>query len=137
MQSDRPTASARIAGALPIVLCAGLLFGCASSVPRPDAIGRGDYDAVRRYASALIQEEIERSGIAGMSIALVDDQKVVWAEGFGYADREGQVPATADTIYRIGSMRSFESSTLCSTRDTTRHPVRLSRGTIFQAKRSA
>ena len=111
MQSDRPTASARIAGALPIVLCAGLLFGCASSVPRPDAIGRGDYDAVRRYASALIQEEIERSGIAGMSIALVDDQKVVWAEGFGYADREGQVPATADTIYRIGSITKLFTAT--------------------------
>ena len=40
-------------------------------------------------------------------------------------------------ICRTGSMPSFGSSTSCSTRDTPRHPVRHSRGTIFQAKRSA
>src|SRR3954462_1469780 len=104
MASDHRTRSGLRAGVVQLVLAAGLLLGCASSIPRPEAIGRGDYEAVRQYGSALIREEMDRAGIAGMSIALVDDQKLVWAEGFGFADREQKLPADADTIYRIGSV---------------------------------
>ena len=42
--------------------------------------------------------------IQGLSIALVDDQKIIWAEGFGYADVANQIKATPDTLYRIGSI---------------------------------
>ncbi|MDP2990588.1 MAG: serine hydrolase domain-containing protein, partial [Kiritimatiellota bacterium] len=41
--------------------------------------------------------------VQGMSIALVDDQTVVWTAGFGLADRERNIPADADTVYHIGS----------------------------------
>ena len=41
--------------------------------------------------------------VPALSIALVDGQNVVWAQGFGMADREAGTPATADTIYRIAS----------------------------------
>lgn len=111
MQPDRRNTPGRVAGLVHVALWAGLLLGCASSIPRPEPIARGDYDAVRRYATALIQDEIDRAGIAGMSIALVDDQQVVWAEGFGYADREGRVRATADTIYRVGSITKVFTAT--------------------------
>jgi CubicO group peptidase (beta-lactamase class C family) len=104
MAPDHRFAPGLRCGLVLLALWAGLLLGCASSIPRPETIGRGDYDAVRRYAAALIRDEIDRAGIAGMSIALVDDQKLVWAEGFGFADREQQVPADADTIYRVGSI---------------------------------
>ena len=40
----------------------------------------------------------------GLSIAIVHDQTVVWARGFGYADVERREPATGDTLYRIGSI---------------------------------
>jgi len=45
----------------------------------------------------------QMANIPGLSIALVDDQAVVWARGFGMADREGGVAADADTVYHIGS----------------------------------
>ena len=32
--------------------------------------------------------------IPGMSAAVVQDQELVWAQGFGYADLENQVAAT-------------------------------------------
>jgi CubicO group peptidase (beta-lactamase class C family) len=32
--------------------------------------------------------------IPAMSCAIVKDQKVVWAKGFGYADGENKIPAT-------------------------------------------
>ncbi len=39
-----------------------------------------------------------------LSIALVDDQRIVWARGFGFADPQAKLPATADTVYRVGSV---------------------------------
>jgi len=54
--------------------------------------------------TAFIEQKMEENQVAGLSIALVDGQRVVWAEGFGYADRERGIPATAETIYEIGSI---------------------------------
>lgn len=34
----------------------------------------------------------------------MDDQAVVWAAGFGYADREAGVAAAADTVFHVGSV---------------------------------
>ena len=42
--------------------------------------------------------------LPALSIALVDDQRIVWARGFGFADAAGTVPASADTVYRVGSV---------------------------------
>src|SRR5581483_4598314 len=42
--------------------------------------------------------------LPALSIALVDDQRVVWAKGFGHRDRDGKQTATAETVYRVGSV---------------------------------
>jgi CubicO group peptidase (beta-lactamase class C family) len=34
--------------------------------------------------------------IPGISMAVVHDQELLWAKGFGYADRENKSPATPD-----------------------------------------
>jgi len=51
-----------------------------------------------------IENEVAVKQLPGLSIALVDDQKVVWSHGFGYADPLTKTPATADTLYRVGSV---------------------------------
>lgn len=67
-------------------------------------------DSTDRYADVVrdlktaIAYEMESKKLPALSIALVDDQRIVWAEGFGFADRERQKPATADTVYRVGSV---------------------------------
>jgi len=47
--------------------------------------------------TAFIQDHIAQNQVTGLSIALVDGQKVVCARGFGYADKEagtwGPLPA--------------------------------------------
>jgi CubicO group peptidase (beta-lactamase class C family)/D-alanyl-D-alanine dipeptidase len=61
----------------------------------------------REAAAALerwIAHEVEAQRLPGLSLALVDDQEVVWARGFGYADPKSKTPATADTVYRVGSV---------------------------------
>ena len=42
--------------------------------------------------------------IPGMSAAVVQDQEIVWASGFGYADLEQQIEATPDTPYGLASV---------------------------------
>jgi CubicO group peptidase (beta-lactamase class C family) len=96
---------------LPALLAAALLSACASAPPRPASIARGDYTATQEYASKLIQYEMKRNDVEGLSIALVDDQRVVWAEGFGFADEEKAIPATVDTLYRVGSISKLFTAT--------------------------
>jgi CubicO group peptidase (beta-lactamase class C family) len=42
--------------------------------------------------------------IPGMSAAVVRDQELVWASGFGYADIENQIAALPDTPYGLASV---------------------------------
>ena len=52
----------------------------------------------------LIRHEMANKGIPALSIALIDDQTVVWARGFGLARHRDSLPATAETVYRVGSV---------------------------------
>jgi len=58
---------------------------------------------IERLQSA-IRYEVEAKNLPAFSMALVDGDRVVWAEGFGFQDAEKKVPATPDTVYRVGSV---------------------------------
>jgi len=52
-----------------------------------------------------IPKQLAAAGItSGLSIALVDDQKVVWVQSFGYSDVASGTLATPNTVYRIASI---------------------------------
>lgn len=88
-----------------------LLGGCTVAPPRPTSVARGDYETTRTYVKKLIDYEMEKNAVVGLSIALVDDQRIVWAEGFGYADKEHKIPASAETLYRVGSISKLFTDT--------------------------
>jgi CubicO group peptidase (beta-lactamase class C family) len=48
--------------------------------------------------------------IPGVSMAVVHDQQVLWAKGFGYADRERKAKASPETIYSICSISKLFTS---------------------------
>ncbi len=56
--------------------------------------------AVDRY----INEQLRQRHIPGLSLAVVKNGKVVNAKGYGLANLEHRVPATADTVYYLGSI---------------------------------
>jgi CubicO group peptidase (beta-lactamase class C family)/D-alanyl-D-alanine dipeptidase len=64
----------------------------------------------QQYAKAIekldhfIAREVAAKGLPALSIALVDNQTIIWAKGFGHANPKDKVPATADTVYRVGSV---------------------------------
>lgn len=66
----------------------------------PAVIAADRFDPVR----AMIQERIEQRGIASYAVAVAKDGDIVWQEGFGWADREQRIPATADTAYLLASI---------------------------------
>lgn len=91
----------------PFLLLVGILLlagGCSTAPPVASSIARGNYDHTRAYLAWMIDQEMARNEITGISIALVDNQQVIWQQGFGYADLENRVPAAPETVYRAGSI---------------------------------
>jgi CubicO group peptidase (beta-lactamase class C family)/D-alanyl-D-alanine dipeptidase len=62
------------------------------------------YAAVAKALDSFIAAEVRDKQLPALSIALVDDQQTVWAAGFGFRDSRTKAPATAETIYRVGSV---------------------------------
>jgi CubicO group peptidase (beta-lactamase class C family) len=59
----------------------------------------------------LIPQEMRKQHITGMAIAIVDNNQVVWSEGFGFTDWDHKTPVTADTPFSIQSMtKSFTAA---------------------------
>jgi len=88
-----------------IFLIVILVFaGCSGAPVKPNRIIPGNYDYAKEHLTWFIQKEMKRNNVIGVSIAIVDNQEVVWAQGFGFSDKKNKLPATAETAYRIGSI---------------------------------
>jgi CubicO group peptidase (beta-lactamase class C family) len=71
---------------------------------RPEVLTHAGGEYLKAHLRWYILRGMRKAGVPALSIALVDDQQLVWAEGFGYADREHRVPATSETVYQVGSI---------------------------------
>ncbi|WP_243312169.1 serine hydrolase domain-containing protein [Fundidesulfovibrio agrisoli] len=93
-----------------IVFTAALLAFAASLTLCPAArAARGTFTGVKEL-EAEIRKNMSRYDIKGLSIAVVDDQHVLWAQAYGWADEAKGVPAELDTIFRMGSISKVVSS---------------------------
>lgn len=89
-----------------------LLAGCLNSPPpKPETKQPGNYEYTKDYIRWFTQQQMKKHNVTGLSLALIDDQRVVWAEGFGYADRANNIPATPETLYRAGSITKLFTAT--------------------------
>ena len=64
-----------------------------------------------RAVDALITSYISEHHVPGMSVAVVQQGHVVMAQGYGFADVENKVQATADTVFRIASLSKSITAT--------------------------
>jgi len=53
---------------------------------------------------SFIESKMNETGIVGIGASIIIDKKVVWANGYGYADKETKVPFTPSTIMNIASI---------------------------------
>src|SRR5262245_1278839 len=87
---------------LPIYL---VLVPCYYLPAAPRVAPAAPYADAARALEAFIREQVREKELPALSIAWVDDQRIVWAQGFGFADGlNGRVAATADTVYCVGSV---------------------------------
>jgi CubicO group peptidase (beta-lactamase class C family)/D-alanyl-D-alanine dipeptidase len=63
-----------------------------------------DYDPAIEKLRAAIRIEVEHKELPAFSLSLVDGDRVVWAGGLGFEDVDERRPATAETVYRVGSI---------------------------------
>jgi CubicO group peptidase (beta-lactamase class C family) len=77
------------------LLFALLCSGCAN-----DTIGENRLGEIR----ADIEAYLETTGVPSIAVAVAKDGRIIWEEGFGWADRECEIRATPRTVYQIGSV---------------------------------
>ena len=66
---------------------------------RPAALDRA-FDRVESMTVA----ELAKDSLGSVTVGIVSGGDLVWAKSFGYADMERRLPATTDSVYRIGSI---------------------------------
>jgi len=58
----------------------------------------------RAKIDALAKAEIEQQHAVGLTVVVARGDKTIVSAGYGFADLAAKTPATADTLYRIGSV---------------------------------
>jgi D-alanyl-D-alanine carboxypeptidase len=72
-----------------------------------------DTRALVHYIDSVSTAAVAEKRTAGVSVAVVKNGRTVLAKGYGYADLENDVPATPETVYRIGSVtKQFTSAAI-------------------------
>jgi D-alanyl-D-alanine carboxypeptidase len=90
-------------------LGAALLAGALATSAAPAQDAR----ALVQYVDSVATAAVAEHRTAGVSVAVVKNGRTVLAKGYGHADLENDVPATAETVYRIGSItKQFTSAAI-------------------------
>jgi CubicO group peptidase (beta-lactamase class C family) len=78
---------------------------------RAYTVDGSDSARIARFETILenLRQELK---IPAYSAAIVKNQKVIWAKGFGYADVENKIPATEHTAYHLASLTKTFASTI-------------------------
>lgn len=93
------------------ILFAVAMRGRLSAATQIDGNQTAKNEAYAQFATDLEQLRQDLH-IPGMAAAIVQDQELVWAEGFGYANVEEKIPATADTPFHLASVTKPIAATL-------------------------
>ena len=96
----------------PLAFFLAFLFFAHNTLLQPaSAQTASDAERIARLESMLenLRQELK---IPAYSAAIVKDQKVIWAKGFGYADLENKIPATEHTPYHLASLTKTFGSTI-------------------------
>lgn len=68
------------------------------------AVGAQDTRPLAQYVDSVASAAVAGHQTAGVSVAVVKNGRTLLAKGYGFADLENDVPATAETVFRIGSI---------------------------------
>ncbi len=75
---------------------------------------KGDEMSLRSVQEELTQlatNEMRKKKVTGMSMAVVDENGILFTINLGYADKDKKIPVSADTLYKIGSISKLFTAT--------------------------
>lgn len=85
-----------------LFLALGLLAGPLAAAESAPAFSAED---ARVFFAGFLQQQMEKSDLAGVTISVANRDGTLWAQGFGYADYAGRVPVDpATTLFRPASI---------------------------------
>ena len=75
-----------------------------------------DNDPVVQKYRLLIPQLMSEQDIPGLAVAVVDDQGILWIEGFGFTDDDHKIAITPDTIFMVvtGRRSTWRGQSSCS-----------------------
>ncbi len=121
--------STRLAMRVPILVIVAMLSSLPAKAPGQDAqratpaVSRSDLTGAtplpltgkRRAAfEAYVGDALHRFDVPGAAVAVVENGKVVYLNGFGVKQADGTQPVTPDTMMMIGSMTKSMSTMLAA-----------------------
>jgi len=85
-----------------VILAVALPAARAASVaPNPGELKKAELIAA---IDAIAEAALQDGPLAGLSIGVAQGSEILLAKGYGFAHLEHSVPATAETVYRLGSI---------------------------------
>lgn len=87
------------------------LGACATRPVALPQVAKGNWQAVGQYLDQRVEREMNRWHVQGVSVAVVDDQRVMVAKGYGLAGDEPSSAATSASLYRAGSISKLLTAT--------------------------
>jgi CubicO group peptidase (beta-lactamase class C family) len=90
-----------------------LLIACFCSPKQftPSSVGQGDYGEAIRYCREYLNGFMKKTRTVGMAVAVIDSDRIVYTEGFGYADKAAGKKVTDSTTCMIGSISKIFTGT--------------------------
>ena len=83
----------------------------AEPVRGPAAITGADVDAALAAVDGIVEDEMAATGIPGVAVAIVFDDEVVHAEGYGVREVGGDDRVDTDTVFQLASLSKPITST--------------------------
>jgi CubicO group peptidase (beta-lactamase class C family) len=105
----------------PAILCLAFAHACMAD-PSPDTLAPNEVSAVPIPAGqieaaigkldALAQDLMDKTGIPGMSVAVVRDGETAYAKGFGVRKAGEEAAVDADTVFQLASLSKSVGATV-------------------------
>jgi serine beta-lactamase-like protein LACTB len=103
-QSSRPHCALWVHLAILVALCSAVGIRCTAQESKLAP-------AKLTQIQAAISKFMASTHVPGLSIAIVENGEYEWAQGFGFADLENNVPANEHTLFRLASISKPLSAT--------------------------
>ena len=76
------------------------LLGCSNE----QVSKQNDFDELTKQLNKKIPKLLNKYGVTGTAVALIHNGKVMWTEGYGFADKEKGIKVTPNTVFQAASI---------------------------------